>query len=147
MAPSKERRFTFIPVDCRSKSAQEAIRGHIMRHRHYQARLNRKVKKARPASQAQFEEQLHFWESSKGQISSPEDPTTPHAPISSSGSHSPQPFGTIYESSPPRPAEEEFALGGTTVDQASSPVDQDYVEQTLIQYCKARLRASAVPLD
>ncbi|RVX67919.1 hypothetical protein B0A52_08524 [Exophiala mesophila] len=63
MASSNDGRFTFIPVDWRCKPAQEAIRVHIMRQRHRQARRDPKTPRVMRHERSSGEE-IHFWNSS-----------------------------------------------------------------------------------
>lgn len=60
MADSNDGSFTFIPVDWRCKPAQEAIRVHIMRRRHRQARRDQKTPQARRYKR-QSGEEIHLW--------------------------------------------------------------------------------------
>lgn len=139
MASSKLPSFTFIPTDWRSKPAQEAIRVHILRHRHRQARRGRKKTPTR-TPERQFEEQLHFWELQEHHGARRDGPPRPESPhrtptagsplISNPASDDDLGGCTGVEPSSPSPNAENASQP------TSSPTNQSEVEEMLVQYCK-----------
>lgn len=145
MAGSNERLFTFIPMDWRSKPAQEAIRVHIMRNRHRQARRGRKIPQTK-RPQGHFEEQLHFWKPREHQEGLPDDSPPPRTQSHSLSDESPQILDSIsdqgsgvgqcIELSLPLLIEEKKALAEFTLATSPSRTDQGNVEEMLLQHCK-----------
>ena len=144
MASSNDGRFTFIPVDWRCKPAQEAIRVHIMRQRHRQARRDPKTPRVMRHERSSGEE-IHFWNSSDEYSGRSKDcesradrlsasrecPRLPHSDIGQSP-------GDEYRSLLLSPSASSPELSETSdsviYPPLSSPLD---VEEILVRHCEA----------
>lgn len=144
MASVNQRSFTFIPTDSRSKPAQEAIRAHIMRRRHRQARPVRLAK----TPQDQFEEHIHFWKQRSDQTVFSDDPKSSRNSENSSITESPQFLDAVLEEDSESslsgggtlhlPNLEKLSPGKGNFEFSSQLTEQGDVEEMLIQYCKVR---------